>query len=254
MNKIKKLVREATGVWRVLSTRDFLRWVGLLIVCSPRVLRAGSLGPVDEAYGPCIRFRIGTQWQVVGNGSLGVVREIVAAHCYVRTEELRDARQILDLGANCGVFTLFALCSAPDARIVSVEAQPKMSEIAGANIKANGHFHRVLLHNAYAGEANSFIEGLRRDHPSLKRFDPEEYIAQVGHCDFLKCDIEGAEYTLITKSSTWLRKVRRMSLEYHGTWADCENLRRVVESHGFEVRQYRHGSLGYLMCQQNRHE
>ena len=67
---------------------------------------------------------------MIEQGSLGVVREIVAAHCYVKPVELSEAKTILDLGANCGVFTLFALASAPNARLVSVEAQPKMAVIA----------------------------------------------------------------------------------------------------------------------------
>ena len=248
MKKIIKLFREISGVRRVLRTADFFRWLALLLRCFFKVLRTGSLGPVDEAYGSRVEFRSGSSWLVIDNGSLGVVREIIASHCYIHPEELADACNILDLGANCGVFTLFALSSAANARVVSVEAQPQMANVARANITANGFHTRVLLHNAYAGEPNVFIDGLRKTHPQLSRFDPDEYIRQVGCCDFLKCDIEGAEYSLITERSFWLKKVRRMSLEYHGTWEDGAKLKRVVEGHGFAVRQTPHGNLGYLMC------
>jgi len=248
MHKIKKLGQEIAGVGRVLGVREFLRWLGLLLWCAPKVLRTGSLGPVDDAFGARVRFRAGATWLVIEQGSLGVVREIVAANCYVKPVEISEAKTILDLGANCGVFTLFALASAPNARLVSVEAQPKMAVIARNNIAGNGFADRVEMLNAYAGEKNDFIRGLSVAHPELRAFDPSAYVDSVGECDFLKCDIEGAEYSLFTQKSLWLRKVRRMSLEYHGTWEDGARLREIVVAHGFKVEQFPHGVLGYLMC------
>jgi hypothetical protein len=248
MNKIKKLLQEIAGVRRVLGAADFMRWFGLLLGCSVQVLRKGSLGPVDDAYGSRVRFKTGGIWVVIEDGSLGVVREIVAAHCYVEPSNLAEAKTILDLGANCGVFTLFALANAPAARLVSVEAQPHMTAIARQNIASNGYADRVDLRNAYAGEKNDFIAGLIVANPELNAFNPFDYMDKVGVCDFLKCDIEGAEYSLITDKSTWLRKVRKISLEYHGTWEEGARLNKIITAHGFEVKQYPHGVLGYLMC------
>ncbi len=186
MKKIQKLLREIAGLRRVLGTGDFLRWLVILIWHSPKVLRSGSLGPVDDAFGTRVRFRTGGTWQVIEQGSLGVVREIVAANCYVRPGDLAGAKTILDLGANCGVFTLFALANAPQARLVSVEAQPAMARVARDNIARNNHSHRVELENAYAGAPNDFIRGLVKAHPSLGAFDPVAYVNRVGECDFLK--------------------------------------------------------------------
>ena len=101
---------------------------------------------------------------------------------------------------------------------------------------------------AYAGEENEFIRRLADRDVTAKRFSPEAYIENVGTCDVMKCDIEGAEYSLITPSATWLRRVEVISLEYHGSWADGERLVEIIERHGSEVTQRPHGELGYLDC------
>jgi hypothetical protein len=67
----------------------------------------------------------------------------------------------------------------------------------------------------------------------------------------MKCDIEGSEFDLFDPEATWLRKVARASIEYHGSWDEGARLRAILETHGFEVAQKPHGRLGYLMARRS---
>jgi len=248
MTKLIKLAGEIRKIFFILETGAFFRWLGLLVVLSPKVLRSGSLGIVDNAFGEDIHFRVGGRIFFFDNCALGVVREIIGSQCYVSAEKLCGCRNILDLGSNCGVFTLFCLANAPTANVVAVEVQTAMVKAAQENINRAGFSDRVSFLNAYAGEENDFIRELAGGDGEIDRFSPESYVGEVGVCDFLKCDIEGAEYSLITPDAIWLRSVKRISLEYHGTWEQGAGLGEILRGHGFQVSQHPHGNLGYLEC------
>jgi hypothetical protein len=249
MNKLAKLWREMAGLARVLGTRDFLRWCGLFVANLLSVLKRGSLGPVDKAFGMTVRYRCAGRWWEIREGALGVVREIAAGECYVAGSELREARVILDLGGNCGVFTLFALGHAPKATVQAVEVNPETARVLAQNLALNGVDRRAKVANAFAGELTDYVRGLQSNYPALGPFDLAAWLSSVGECDFLKCDIEGAEYGLFGPDSGWLRRVKRMSLEYHGEWEDGAGLAKIIEGHGFMVKQRPHGVLGYLNCE-----
>lgn len=246
MTKLVRFVSEIRNLFFALDARSFFRWIWLLLLLLPKVVRTRSLGAVDEAFGPAVRFRTGGREFSLERCSLGLVREIIGSACYARPDELRDCRAILDLGSNCGVFTLFCLANAPDARVVAVEAQPGLVADARANMQKSGFAGSAEFVNAFVGESNEFIRTLAGGDPSVGQFSPESYIAQVGGCDFMKCDVEGAEYSLITPSALWLRRVNRISLEYHGIWEQGAGLGEILRGHGFMVSQHPHGSLGYL--------
>lgn len=251
MTKLYKLAAESRNLYFTLDARSFFRWVWLVLMTFPEVVRSGSLGVVDEAFGSSVRFRTGGREFFLERCQLGLVREIVGSACYVQPDELRDCRTILDLGSNCGVFTLYCLANAPNARVVAVEAQPRLIADARANIEKSGFAERAIFVNEFVGDYTEFIGMLADGDPSVSRFSPESYVAQAGTCDFMKCDIEGAEYTLITPTATWLRRVKRISLEYHGTWEQGAGLREILEGHGFTVTQHPHGTLGYLVCKRS---
>lgn len=248
MTKLKKLLVEVSGLFSVMGLGDFLRWCWLCLLKTPVVLRTGSLGPVDQAFGTRVRYRCAGRWWTIEDGALGVVREIAAGECYVPGRELAEAKVILDLGGNCGVFTLFALGHAPKAAVMVVETNPATAPVLRENLRLNGVEARATVAHAYAGAETDYVRKLRQSHPDIGHFNLEAWLHSVGECDFLKCDIEGAEYGLFDASSTWLRRVKRMSLEYHGTWNDGAALAEIIRRHGFEVTQKPHGALGYLVC------
>lgn len=238
---------ENIHVRRVLTPSHYWFWVKCFIWRLPEVIRLRSLGPVDERFGDEFCIKHGDRQLHFKQASFGVVREIFGRECYCTAEELKTARNILDLGANVGAFGLFALSSAPHAKVHMVEAQPEFIPVLNRNIFHNGFAARATCENALVGGVHdNWTRHLCERFPKLQNFSISRYLAEVGQCDFLKCDIEGAEYVLFSGDISWTIKVRRIALEYHGTWEQGHALGELLRAKGFTVTQLPHGTLGYL--------
>jgi len=53
--------------------------------------------------------------------------------------------------------------------------------------------------------------------------------------DFLKADIEGAEFELFANNDEWLAKVRRIAMEIHAEYGDVDRFVSRLKAKGFEV-------------------
>lgn len=178
---------------------------------------------------------------------LGIAREIFGQQCYIRGEELAGARQVIDLGANWGIFTLFALCFAPSAKVHVVEAQQSYVNALRANVERNGFRGRVAIYHVLIGEPHdAWTRDFRSNHPDVPTCDLGSLVNTADLCDFLKCDIEGAEFQIITPQARRQASVRRCSLEYRGPWAAGSALCTVMAEHGFQTVQRPHRHLGYV--------
>jgi FkbM family methyltransferase len=202
---------------------------------------------VDAAFGETFAVRHEGLLLHLQQTSFGVVREIFGRECYCSAAELKSCRRILDLGANAGVFGLFALVSTPEATVQLVEAQSKLMPALRDNMLRNGFTDRVEFENALVGgEHNEWTRLLRMRQPELRDFSITDYLARTGECDYLKCDIEGAEYAFFGGDLSWLAKVRRIALEYHGSWGQGRRLGERLHAAGHTVKQSPHGKFGYL--------
>ena len=145
-------------------------------------------------------------------------------------------RVIIDLGANIGIFSILAARTAPDARIIALEPFPANFERLLESVERNGLSGRVDCHPwavagtdrkvvmdaapDIAGHSRRLVQATEADEPievqaySLATLFALESIDEV---DYLKIDIEGAEYELLDQSpDEVLRKVRVIGIECHG--------------------------------------
>ncbi len=238
-------------VRRLLPPAEYRRWLGHVIKAAPAVIARRTLGVVDERLGEDLSFCAPDgRFLHTQGAAFGVVREIFGHRCYAEPAQLRDARHILDLGANAGVFTLFALSCAPEARVHSVEAQPHFLPVIHANVAVNRFAERTTVENAIVGGSfNEWTQSLRSNHPQVADFSISRYLSKVGQCDFLKCDVEGAEFELFQGDLEWLGAVRGIALEYHGDWAAGATLCQRIAAAGFTSRQAERGALGYIFAE-----
>jgi FkbM family methyltransferase len=146
-------------------------------------------------------------------------------------------RVILDLGANIGVFTLYAARCAPEAKVFSLEPFPSTFNRLVTNIRDHHLDDRVKCLNfaatgtdglrvmpdssvpsqrrALASSANG-KSGTEVQGKTLPALLDENHLPQV---DLLKMDIEGSEYeVLLSTPPPVLARIRRIAMEYHG---DC---------------------------------
>jgi len=249
MNLLSRTIAEVRVVSRLLPPRAFARWTRGLLLGAPDMFRHRSLGPVDRLFGESFVFRWkGREIQIERSG-MGIVREIFGHLCYVSQSNIAPARNILDLGCNTGIFTMFALLEAPEARIWAVDVQRDLVEGAKRNLAQFGD-DRVTLECAIVGDVETdWIHSLREHDPSLSKFDLRGYLNSVGHCDFLKCDVEGAEFSLFDGDLSWIKDVGAMAIEVHPEHGDVGGLETSLRREGFRVEIERHGTLGYMFCE-----
>jgi FkbM family methyltransferase len=161
---------------------------------------------------------------------------------------------LLDIGANCGLYSLFAAAHCPRARVISVEADPDVADIFQRNRQENASridaqsstvsLHRCALGNE-VGQATlqrSWDNGwgsILSDHTPrqlrgvitvpLQTGDALLSGEQVERIDYCKIDVEGAELLVLQGLDHTLREQRIHLLQIE--------LNRVANTHagdGFE--------------------
>jgi FkbM family methyltransferase len=160
----------------------------------------------------------------------------------------RDHPFIIDCGSNIGQSILYFKSIYPNSTILAFEADKNVYELLQKNISAN-NLSQVEAVNAAVWVTNDFIsfnakesEGSHIDFDNnigddkvpCRRF--YDILRRYNKVDFLKIDIEGAEYPVITDAKDQLSKVENMFLEYHGIIEEqykLTELLNIIEQSGF---------------------
>jgi FkbM family methyltransferase len=138
-------------------------------------------------------------------------------------ETLKNAKVIIDIGANIGTTSLFYASINPGARILGFEPHFKTFNRAKENIALN-YFENIELINMGLGEkaetlklyeVNSNNPGMNRilteakDLPfskiNIDKLDSVLNDKQIPKADFIKIDVEGFEYSVLLGSQETLK-------------------------------------------------
>lgn len=182
--------------------------------------------------------------------------DVTTAWVVLLTEEYRifeSDRTIVDLGANIGLFAIMAHSHNSTAQIISVEPfaatyQGLVENVANLNLQKYVETRELAVSG---NEAEVFFDGAEGipshsqkivsresvQNPvsvpakDLKQFLDDENLEEV---DFLKMDVEGAEYAIIESASCeTLRRLRRIGIEYHRF--GLERIDMKMREAGFEL-------------------
>lgn len=149
--------------------------------------------------------------------------------------ELRPGMRVVDIGANCGYYTLLA-CSAvgPTGSVVAIDANPRMTSLVHNSVSVNGFLDRAKVVNAavhevegtidlavpkrFKGSATTVTKGF--DLSSYQdsfdlisvRSAPLDKLLEDAPVDVMKIDAEGAEPLIIRGSEAFFRKSRKLSV------------------------------------------
>jgi FkbM family methyltransferase len=147
---------------------------------------------------------------------------------------------IIDCGANIGLSVIYFKKLFPSASIIAFEPDEKIFKRLADNI-AQFNYDRVELVNKGVWNANttlSFIaegtlggrvtdnEKEARNVISIQAVRLKDYLNQT--VDFLKIDIEGAEYEVLTDCEAALRNVKLLFVEYHSTSTMPQRLNEIL--------------------------
>jgi FkbM family methyltransferase len=139
---------------------------------------------------------------------------------------------IIDAGANIGSFSLYALAMAPGARVVAIEPFPSTFDRLRKLLDTEAKGRATVVNCALRGKTGTVVMDppevptqmrrvLLEEAPGRTSVPAETLETVFSKCaldsvDFMKMDIEGSEYdTLLNASPDVLRRIRRISLEYH---------------------------------------
>jgi FkbM family methyltransferase len=136
---------------------------------------------------------------------------------------------IIDCGSNIGLSLIYFKKLYPKARIIAFEPDPSNFEILNKNLHSF-HLNDVQTHNKaiwkedavlqFASTASSVgskiavSSEIDSDVTSVAAVDLSGYLKE-GPVDFLKIDIEGAEFEVINACSEYLSNVKNLFIEYH---------------------------------------
>ncbi len=156
---------------------------------------------------------------------------------------------ILDCGANIGMSCIYFKSIYPNATIIAFEPDEHLIEVLNKNITQN-NFTNVTLHQAAVWIEDGFIsfdsKGSEASHIDnsgsgtnlVKTIKLSNLLQAYDNIDFLKMDIEGAEFEVVKDCVPYLNKVSNFFLEYHGKVSDTNKLQiliKILEQANFKV-------------------
>lgn len=156
---------------------------------------------------------------------------------------------IIDCGANIGLSSIYFKTIYPNAVLHAFEPDASLFQLLQKNTEVNS-FEDTHLHQTAVWiedtELSFFSKGSEASHIDLtnhsankvKAIRLSHFLEQFSHIDFLKMDIEGAEFQVVSDCINGLKKVDHFFLEYHGKVDQTKQLYTLlqqVESIGFNV-------------------
>jgi FkbM family methyltransferase len=156
---------------------------------------------------------------------------------------------IIDCGANIGLSSLYFKSIYPNATLHAFEPDAVLFQLLEKNALVNDftntHLHQAAvwiedtnLSFSSKGSEASHIDLSNQSEHQVKAIRLSSFLTQFEHVDFLKMDIEGAEFQVVADCLEGLKKVDLFFLEYHGKVNQTKQLHTLlqqVESIGFNV-------------------
>jgi FkbM family methyltransferase len=185
--------------------------------------------------------------------------------------EIKPEDVVIDVGANIGMFSLFAANHDPSVKVYSFEpffgnfhllkknrTLNNMRNIRCYNFAVSGYSGIKKLYLTTSSDSghllfdHSVVEGRLRHYvevgcKTLKEvFDENE----IGRCNLLKLDCEGSEFAILFNlPKSYFSRIENISLEFHNYLTSYTHLhlKRFLEARGFIVEIVKRSNIrGYL--------
>ncbi|MFL5825328.1 MAG: FkbM family methyltransferase [Thermoleophilaceae bacterium] len=156
--------------------------------------------------------------------------------------------RVVDVGANVGLFFLFALERFPGSSVLAYEPDPENAALARRCIELNGIGDEVSLIEACAATRDGEMAFAAGDSAASHAAGPGEpalrvaavdAMPEIAAADFVKIDAEGAEWELLADPRLASAQAAAMIIEYHTRLCPDPDPRayatRLLESAGFRT-------------------
>ncbi|KAA9036394.1 FkbM family methyltransferase [Ginsengibacter hankyongi] len=175
-------------------------------------------------------------------------REICINDCYqlhLLKRQLNKVENIIDIGANQGLFTIAARQQFPKANISCYEPNKELQNVLDYNLKqlnAEVWYEAVTKEDCKVELEFGETDLQNKTKVSLNGEIPGTAFRRVikkagGSVDLLKLDCEGAEWALFEDEDSW-QKIRGLTMEYH-LWArdgsSFNDIKTILEKLNFKI-------------------
>lgn len=247
MKSISKFYKEISMLKSSLDKKSLWTYIKNIILKCPKILFEKSLGPADIMMKDSIcEFNIFGEKLIISGEYFSGGREIYSEKVYFPEQDFRIKKGdiVLDLGANVGIFSLLACKIAK--KVIAVEAQSEFIPIIKKNISRSNCPNNINIEFGIIGKDKGvFSDDTKLQSASHYKKNPPLLSMQniisknkLERIDFLKCDIEGSEFSLFDKKSdlSWLNKVKYISMEVHKNYGNPIKLCETLSENGFYVK------------------
>ncbi len=199
-----------------------------------------------------------------------IIDEIFIDKVYTPSSDfvIKDDDIVVDLGAHIGVFTVFAAKQARNVKVYSYEPDPENFKLLLENLRLNRLEHKVKSFRLAISNARGAIPlyindlGMSSLSSKSKRYLTVEAITlgdifnlnSLDKIDFLKIDIEGAEWNVLkaAERNDYLNRIEKIAMECHSV-KDTLRLKTLLKNFGFQVQIALggHPTLFYLYARRN---
>ena len=247
MNAVTRLLTEYSALGKILQPGDLISMLMATAANAPAILRSRKLTALDAAMSRNMTVKYSGVRIVMpladvdailagknDNPTFGNLREIYARDCYLEHLRLSNPqRNVLDLGANRGMFTLLALAALGAETAVGIEPVEHYSQTLKLLLDANG------IRPERAPRYAKFISS-----PSVETTDPSRNISiqtilrhqKLERFNLIKMDIEGHEKTVFSEPE-WLSSVDNITMELHPHFVgDLSLIPQALEHYSFKYR------------------
>ena len=195
-----------------------------------------------------------------------ILKQINEDRMYDPIFKNRSDMTVVDLGANCGLFSLYAADSCK--KLIAVEPTPSTfnvlkqitknhSQIVPLQLAVGPHNHMMSF---YINENSTTNSMLNRNGKETKvqcmTLGTLFHMQELDYIDFIKCDIEGSEMQALTdvtlgaisdKVKFWFIEVHQTDVSDHAWPGNLENNRQqlveLFRRHGYETETVIHDQL-----------
>ena len=248
---IRRLKDDLVCTWSAMPKSQALRWYAAVLRHALTVARERKFYSADHDMRGNLRFFVLGNSVTVdvdainstsGNG-YAFLREFFVRQIYFREFNQLHFGTSLDLGCNIGfVAALLQELAGPKGRVVGVDAltfddntfRAKAATTPGVTL------HRGVLCGESALHDSSALHAIcdRFGFDINLAITVEQLMAAYGlqHVDFVKMDIEGAEFDIFRDSAGWLDSVDNLAMEVHRSSGNPELIIDRLQQAGFRVK------------------
>jgi len=163
--------------------------------------------------------------------------------------ELKKQKVIFDVGANIGLFSLWASKNNQESRIYSFEPNPDTYSRLERNIRLN-YFDNISPHQLAVTSKtglsnfkkcqNTWVSTITNtentDTVKVNTVPIDDFVKEnsINSIDLIKIDVEGSEFNVLKGSINTLKIIERIILEYHSKELQ-RNCLDFLCTNGFEI-------------------